>query len=54
MNKTENARFDALLKTMVGSNAEKPKSSRPASNAERDGDCDETQTRRDTSKDASR
>lgn len=47
-------RFDRLLKVMTGPNAEKPASTRKASSAENGGDCDETQTRPDTSEDASR
>lgn len=45
-------RFDALLKAMTGPNAQRPSSTRPASNAETDDDCDETQTHQGISPDA--
>lgn len=47
-------RFDALLKAMTGSNAEKPQTTRRASREVRDADCSETQTSQGTSKGASR
>lgn len=49
------ARFDALLGAMVqgeAPSAQKKSAARPASSKGDDGDCDETQTRQDTSKDA--
>lgn len=44
--------FDALLKAMTGPNAQSPPSTCPASNAETNDDCDETQTLPNTSQDA--
>lgn len=46
-------RFDRLLAAMTGVNAEIPTSTRKTSSQDGSGDCDETQTRPDTSEDAS-
>lgn len=46
-------RFDALLKAMTGPSARKPQGVRQALREARDVDCDEAQTRPDTSKDPS-
>ena len=49
-----NNRFDRLLEKMAPPSERKKPSADRASDAERDACCDETQTRQDTSKDASR
>ena len=52
-----NEKFDHLLSAMAHGDkpsAEKPSSTRKASSRDGDADCDETQTRPDTSEDASR
>lgn len=52
----QNERFDALLSAMAlgeAPSAQKKSATRPASSKGDDGDCDETQTHPDTSKDAS-
>jgi hypothetical protein len=47
-------RFDRLLEKMAPPSERKKPTADPASNAQRDAFCEETQTRQDTSKDASR
>ena len=47
-------RFAALLKVMTDLNAQSQLSTRPTSNPETDGDCDETQTSPDISEGACR
>lgn len=49
-----NARFDALVEAMVPPSERKKPSAVPALNAEHPACCDDTQTRPDTSEDASR
>jgi len=50
---TNDERFDRLLAAMTGPSAEIPTSAQKASSQADPGDCDETQTHPDTSKDAS-
>jgi hypothetical protein len=49
----ETNRFDRLLGAMTGPTSEKPSSTRQSSSPNDSGGCGETQTRQDTSKDAS-